>query len=185
MASVVGICNRALEKLGGGYIAALSEASKEARALNRAYDYVRDAVLRAHPWNFAIRRASLAPLADAPAWGFAVQYQLPADCLKVIDVDTATRYEIEGRKVLSDQAGSIDIRYVARVTDPNEFDALFAEALAAALAMELAEDLTQSNTKRQLAAQDYANALREARRADGQEGAPLPLADGAWLDSRR
>ena len=70
MASVVGICNRALEKLGGGYIAALTEASKEARALNRAYDYVRDAVLRAHPWNFAIKRASLARFFIQGAFGW-------------------------------------------------------------------------------------------------------------------
>lgn len=184
MASVVGIANRALEKLGGGYIAALTDNSKEARAINRAYDFVRDAVLRAHPWNFAMKRASLAPLASTPAWGYDFEYQLPSDALKIIDADTTCRYEIEGRKILTDQDTSLDIRYIARITDPNTFDPLFSEALAAALAMELCEDLTQSNTKRQLAAQDYQNALREARRADGTENTPIPYEADTWLDSR-
>ena len=56
MASEVDICNRALSKLGAARITSLTEDSVNARACNAMYESVRDAELRAHPWNFAMKR---------------------------------------------------------------------------------------------------------------------------------
>lgn len=186
-ASNVGIANRALQKLGGGYIANFLDNSKEARAVNRAYDFIRQAVLRSHPWNFALRRAALTASAAAPAFGYDLQYQLPTDCLRVLEVQGGEYqpYQVEGRLILTDQAAPLKIRYVADITDPNQFDALFIEAFASRLAVELCEDLTQSNAKRQLAQGEYQAALREARRIDGQENPPDDLPETDWLLSRR
>ena len=60
MASEVDIANRALQKLGAESIVSLTQDSENARACNLCYEPIRDAELRAHPWNFAIKRASLA-----------------------------------------------------------------------------------------------------------------------------
>ena len=51
MASKVEIANRALQKLGAKRIASLSEDSRNARAINAAYDTLREAELRAHTWS--------------------------------------------------------------------------------------------------------------------------------------
>lgn len=60
MASDVEICNRALQLLGAGRITSLAEDSPAAKEMARAYDPVRLRELRAHPWNFSIKREQLA-----------------------------------------------------------------------------------------------------------------------------
>ena len=150
MASEVQICNRALQKLGSDSITSLADATEPARECNRAYFDVRDAELRDHNWNFAITRVQLAALATGPVWGFDKQFQLPADCLRVIEVNGLNdpgAWTVEGRMLLANAAAPLDVRYVKRETDAGLFDPLFAEALASRLAAELAEPLTQSNTK--------------------------------------
>lgn len=67
---------------------------------------------------------------------------------------------------------------------PTDFDALFVEALACRLAVELAEEITQSNTKKADAAQQYRAALAEARRANAIERAYQIPATDDWLLAR-
>jgi hypothetical protein len=146
MVSVVGIVNSALIKIGADTITSLTDDSAEARAANAQYEKLRDEVLRAHPWNFAIARQSLARLAEAPPFGFTWQYQLPSDGLRVLFMnDGRAAFEIEGRRLLTDE-GEAHVLYVRRVTDPNEFDAMFREALAYRIAADLAYPLANSTT---------------------------------------
>ena len=49
MASVVDICNSALNQIGASNIISLTEDSKAARLCNQRYTFVRDSVFRAHP----------------------------------------------------------------------------------------------------------------------------------------
>lgn len=166
--SDVAIANRALGKLGGTTIVSLTQDSPAARAVNAIYTGVRRAEIRKHPWNFAKTRASLAAKADAPEFGFAYAFALPADCLRVLnkaDVD----WKIEGQDILSDDGGPLEIIYLRDVTDPNVFDEAFIEAFACKLAMELAEKLTSSSEKKNSAGNDYKFALSEARRTNAIE----------------
>ena len=64
--SYVSIANLALISLGADTIMSLDEDSKPARLINNIYEFIRDEVLRSHPWNFAIRWASLAQLSETP-----------------------------------------------------------------------------------------------------------------------
>src|SRR6056300_995370 len=149
MPSVVDICNEAMDLLGAGTITALSENSKEARICNRRFSTVRDAVLRAHPWNVAITRKSIAQDADTPAFGFSYQYTLPNNpyCLRVLSFfddqvdseiaayDTRLMYKIEGRKILSNES-TCKITYIGRVTDTEQYDSLLSSTVAHRLAAE-------------------------------------------------
>lgn len=185
MVSVVGIVNSGLIKLGADTITALTDDSAEARAANAQYEKLRDEVLRAHPWNFAVARARLARLAEAPPFGFAWQYQLPSDCLRVLLLnDGIPAYEVEGRRILTDEE-SAELVYLRQVTDPNEYDALFREALAYRVAADLAYPLANSTTLAGAMMQLYREALALARAVDGQEsGARHTLDASAWLDAR-
>ncbi len=60
--SQVSICNAALRQLGVAKITALSDSVEQARILTDIYDAILDEVLAAHPWNFAIKRATLTAL---------------------------------------------------------------------------------------------------------------------------
>ena len=189
MASVIDICNRALQKLGAERITSLDQNTENARACNVAYEYVRDAELRSHPWNFAIKRAQLAADTDAPAFGYDHQYTLPSDFLRLMPPDSRYNYntldwQIEGKKILTDDDAPLEIRYIAKVTDPNLFDALFVEVLANRMAVELCEQLTQSNTKAQIVRDDYVRAMREARRLNAFENISAEQQTDTWITSR-
>lgn len=192
-ASVVAICNQALALLGADRITDLGDDSQPARLCSVFYEPARDAVLRAYPWNFAIRRAALAALTSTPAWGHDLEYQLPEGptpehCLRVLDVYLADErnepWRVEGRKILTSLTAPLYISYVARITDPAQYDPLFVKALAARLAVELAYPITASSSMLDLVSRLYTQALNEARVTDAQESSPETVSATDWLDVR-
>ena len=189
MASVIDICNRALQKLGAERITSLTQNSVSARACNLAYEHVRDAELRSHTWNFSIKRAGLAADADVPAYGFDHKYTLPSDCLRLLPNDYqegaySSDWKVEGRKILTNDDAPLNIRYISRITDTTQYDALFIEALACKMAMEMCEELTQSNSKRELAYKEYINTMRDARRMNAFENNPAEQQTDGWVTAR-
>lgn len=173
MASIVDICNGALNQLGASTILTLTEDSKNARLCNARYTQVRDSVFRSHPWNCLQKRLQLAADTDAPAWGFTKQYTLPADCLRVLTIlDYDADYKIEGRKILTDNS-TMKILYISRVEDPNEYDELLRETLSAALAADIAYAITSSNPTATNMFNLFQSKLKEARFVDSTEGQNL------------
>lgn len=196
--SNVAIVNMALTKLGAERIASLDDDTKNAREAKAIYDLQRDAELRRHRWNFAIKRASLPALATPPAHGYTYAFQLPPDCLRVDAVGEfypahdlsdyrgadSRPYKIEGRAILSNDAGPLAIRYGARIDDPVQFDAAFIEAFACKLAFELALPITDSSSKKREAGAEYETAVRDARRLDAIEDPPEDQPDTSWITAR-
>ena len=192
MASVVDICNGALNQLGATTILSLTEDSKNARLCNSRFTQVRDSVFRSHPWNCLQKRQELAADTDAPAWGFSYAYTLPADCLRlrrILDYDS--NYKVEGRKILSNTE-TMKILYVSRVTDPNEYDELLRETLSSSLAADIAFAVTSNNTTATNMYNLFQDKLKDARFVDSTEGQnidqDLGMADvidaGTFINSR-
>lgn len=172
MASTVEICNRALQKLGAERITSITEDSVNARACNNAYEAVKVAELEDHYWVFSIKRAQLAADVAAPAFGRGYSYTLPADYLKLAPldpewVDPDSDWQVEGKKLLTNDAAPLNIRYVYDVTDPNEMTPLFRESFATRLALELCEEITQSNSKKEALDRDYEKIVRRAKKSNG------------------
>ena len=173
MASVVDICNGALNQLGASTILTLTEDSKNARLCNARYTQVRDSVFRSHPFNCLQKRQQLAADTDTPAWGFTKQYTLPSDCLRILTIlDYDSDYKIEGRKILTDNS-TMKILYISRVEDPNEYDELLRETLSAALAADIAYAVTSSNPTATNMYRLFQDKLKEARFVDSTEGQNL------------
>jgi len=170
MASIVQICNSALNQLGASSITALTDDSKNARLCNERYTTVRDAVFRAHPWNCLVKRVQLAQDTATPAWGFTYQYTLPADCLRILGIkDYNSDYKVEGRKLLIDES-SVYLIYLAQITDVNELDVLLRETISAHLAQDIAYAITANLQVSKLMAEKYQAKLSEARHTDAGEG---------------
>lgn len=185
MSSVVNICNRALSRVGDKRIIALTDDSNPARACNDAWERVRDEVFREHAWNSICTRASLAALSSTPAFGYDDEYQLPVDCLRVLEVyDTKLPWVVEGRKILCDAGTPLPIRYMRKATDSNEYDPLLTSVLAQRLAVEICEELTQSNSKKEFEVLRYETLLTQAKAADAQEQSPVEFEEDDWLDAR-
>ena len=174
MASVVDICNSALNMLGASIIIALTENSKNGRLCNQRYEPVRDAVFRSHPWNCLQKRVELALDTVSPVFEFSNAYTLPADCLRVLKSENSNlsnneKFRIEGKKLLTDE-DTMKILYVAKITDTTEYDTLLIETLSARLAAEMCYPITQSSTLMDRMFSIYENKLKEARFTDATEG---------------
>ncbi len=189
--SEVAVYNMALDMLEEGPVTAPSEESRAARLLSRNYPQTRDEVLRAHPWNFALKRTRLPALAEAPAFGWQRAFHLPSDCLRVLPVALGGGFnarpiphEIEGSHILTDEPAPLAIRYIRRVSDPGRFDALFARALAARLAVYVGHVITGKQGYIERVGRIYSETLMEARRIDSLEGsAATPLGED-WIEAR-
>ncbi len=170
MASVVDICNGALNQLGASTILSLTEDSKNARLCNARYTQVRDSLFRSHPWNCLIKRVELAKDIETPSWGFSYQFTLPADCLRVLTIlNYDYDYKIEGRKIVANH-GTVKIQYVSRIDDPNQYDELLRETISSALAADIAYAVTSSNPVASNMYTLFQSKLKEARFVDATEG---------------
>jgi hypothetical protein len=187
--SVIQICNNALLDLGEDAIMSLGDEGKAAGLCNHRWPAVRDAVLRAHPWNCAMAQAELAAATTAPLWKWEFKYVLPVDFLRIIQIvgtdgNQVRDWEIQGGIVLCNENAPIYISYVRRETDPRKYDALLDEALAARLAATLAYPLTGSTSLAQACWNVYQDKLGEARGVDAREGVPESVTPTNWLGAK-
>lgn len=183
MPTNVSICSNALLKIGDNPISSFDEATTAARLCSNLWTTVRDGVLRAHPWNCAVKRSTLAPKADPPAYGFSYAFTVPADFLRLLEADTLGDHKVEGRDILADE-NPLYIRYIFRNEDMNSYDTLLIDALTNRMAAELAYPITKSTTQQQACWALYSETLKLARAIDGQEDTPDALGDFPLLSVR-
>jgi hypothetical protein len=190
MATEVSICSNALRRLGDDPITTLTDDTERARLCNAFYASSRDAVLRSHSWNFAITRTSLARLTATPAYGFAYQYAIPSDCMRVLSMehpDYIFKIENEpthGRVLLTDES-TAKIMYISQITNTILFDSMFVDTLTSKLAADLAYPVTNSPKVQADMSKLYLNKLSEARSIDGQEGFIDDLVSDTFTDFRK
>lgn len=187
MASDTETANLALQKLGAARITSLTEDSRNARSINSCYASVRDQELRSHPWNFPRRRTTIAADATAPAYGYNYAFTLPADCLRILKPnDTYLDWQIEGKKILTNQpegnttAPILNLTYVARITDMNEWDTLAVDALATRLAIQCCIEIKDNGGDLRDLREQYRDVVRLARRTNAMEQIPADAPVDAW-----
>lgn len=195
----VQLANRALIKLGVQTIANPLENTEPARVMRVVYDDLCRSELRINPWLFAIGRVDLPALLTPPTFGYANQFELPSDFIRVVQIGdfydfAAVRegtnapfapYSIEGSAILTNYGAPLRLRYIRDVTEaPDIWDVSFREAFACRLAMEVCETLKKSTSAYAKAKEDYRDAIREARRLNAIESPPQFLPDNSWVLAR-
>jgi hypothetical protein len=184
--SIVSICNLALQNLGAIPITSFEDVTKNSTLSEAFYYSAVDETLRMHPWNCAIHRKEVAADATPPVFGYANRFQLPSSpyCLRVLQMEYVDyEFVIEGRWLLTDE-GVCKIQYIKRIVNPDEFDSLVAETIAARLAVKLAYPITQSLSLEAKMYQNWKLVLSEARCADAQEGTPQEVDTSTLLNAR-
>lgn len=183
------ICNSALAKVGQAPISSIDQNTRAAQILKSIFSLIQDEVMSSHPWNFAITRATLSPTSTEPVYEFDYEYDLPNDCLRMLELETdVTRigddWVVEGRKLYSNDE-EINVRYIQRNSDYNSWSPQFAEVMAWRLAQETAYALTQSSEREKACAEAYQRTLSLARSTDAAEGVLRGLIADDWTTARR
>jgi len=120
-----------------------------------------------------------------PAFEYDRQFLLPSDYLRGEKTDNEfDEFKIE-KGIVVTSSGSINLIYIADITDTDEMTETFKEALAYLIGSELAIPLTQ-NVSMEARMKDQAKIeLKDVRSADAQEGTPESLGANAWVDARQ
>tara|TARA_R110000751_G_scaffold44412_2_gene101639 strand:- start:1326 stop:1904 length:579 start_codon:yes stop_codon:yes gene_type:complete len=191
MASVVNMCNSALNLLGASTISALTDDTKNARLCNQRYEPVRNRVFRSHAWNCLHKRVQLAQNTTAPVIEYDHAYALPSDCLRVLKIHNGStdsiadnlNYKLEGRNIITNE-NIVYAVYIALDTDPNNYDTYLREGISHQLAADLCYAITNNAT---LANQYMVRAderLKEARFIDATENSLEVLTSNEFTDAR-
>lgn len=187
--SEVSICNQALSWLREAPIISLDDPSAKAGVCKLNYYPVRDAVLEAHNWTFAIGRYNLAPLSEAPEFRYSKAYTIPVEVLRVISVneqdmnDPTRDWQVEGDSIVSNES-SCKVKAVVRVEDPDKFSALFTQAFAARLAADMAISITGSRALQEQNYRLYLQKMREAVSVDNLQGKSQRIRS-RWMSQAR
>ncbi|HEX2749395.1 MAG TPA: hypothetical protein VHM91_15405 [Verrucomicrobiales bacterium] len=147
MASQTEIANLALGHFGQSRITSFGQDHPGAEAVRDCWDFARDAVLRAHHWNFATAEAVLTEIASAPLVGWARQFALPADFRRLVSCNGVpagtrdTEFSIRGNVLVTNDAEA-KVEYVRNVTACEEWDPDFVLAFSFQLAELIAPRLS-------------------------------------------
>ncbi len=187
-AAAVDIVNDALVIVGASTITSLSDTSKEAVVMNSIYTKVRDQLLSSHPWNFAMDRlADVAADSNLPAgnWGWGYAFTLPANVLRVWEIDDEEESWVVESGILLANYAPISYRFIKKQTDTTKYSPYFERAFAYALALRSGFSLTQSATLIESLQKMAASSLAEARSYDAQENSLQQVEASDFLDIRR
>ncbi|MCG5240115.1 hypothetical protein [Azospirillum doebereinerae] len=185
--TAIGLCGRALIKVGATAIASFDDGSAEAEVASALYGPARDGLLSANAWSFATVQASLPRLAVEPVADYANAFQLPADFLRALGAGGDGRgrgvgYRILGRTLHCD-SDRVTLTYIGRPAE-EDFPAFFDQALIARLAAEFCIPLTESSSRAELLASLAEAEFRRARQIDAQQDNQPGFEDFTLIDAR-
>lgn len=196
--SKIEICNHALLKIGADTIASLDINQNDTEAVvqsaklcNVLFDQSLEEVLRTYKWNSALRRAKLSRLTETPAFKFKYKYQLPNDCVRVMNVydqkdayDDRTQWVVEGRTILCD-FDEVYLCYVSRPQDVSQLDAFLTRAVIQNLAIKLSVPMQLDQVMQNNLIQEYEQVvLPAARSVDTLENKYWEMEESDFILSR-
>lgn len=183
----VGLCSRALIRLGAAPITSFADGTAESEIAGALYGPARDALLSAYSWSFAYGQMNLTPLADPPIADFQKAFQIPIDFLRAMSAGQGGRgrglhYRI-ARGALHTNADDVTLSYIFR-PEEEEFPPYFDMALIARLAAEFCIPVTE-NTSRAEALYKIADIeYARARQIDAQQDSPNRIENFSLTDVR-
>lgn len=191
------ICNHALLMNGNSAITSLSENSTEATYCRQFYASARQEVLRAFPWNFAVKTALLSEALDdagdaitSSQWEYV--YQIPADCLYVmsvqpedsfVDGSQKIEHEVIGNYLMTNE-GDAWVKYVYDCKDASLFDPMFASALSHRMAAYISMPIHRDANYTQMLFNLYLKIVTQAQVASSNENQHVPVVGRTFINAR-
>ncbi len=194
----VEICNHALLKIGADTIASLDinqndqeAVVQSAKLCNIFFNQALEEVLRTYKWNSALKRAKLTRLTETPAFKFEYKFQLPNDCVRVVNVydkkeayDDRTQWVVEGRTILCDYE-DVYLCYVHKPADVSTLDAFVIKCIIQNLAIKLSVPMQLDQVMQNNLISEYNNViLPEARSVDTLENKYWEMEESDFILSR-
>ena len=185
--SDIALASRALIRIGAAPVASFDDGTAESEIAGALFGPVRDALLSAYGWSFALGQAALTPLEAPPVADYSRAFALPSDFLRALSAGTGGRgrgvsYRI-ARGALHSQADDVMLTYIFRPAEeefPPYFDAALIARLAAELTIPVTENTSRAEAMFRLAEREY----ERARQIDAQQDTPGRIEDFSLINAR-
>jgi len=187
MATELELVNAALLRVGSETITAGEFATpleERAVAVDAFWPIARRSVLREHPWNAVTKRDTLTVDGTAPEWDYTTRFAVPANTLRILNVNVTGPWRVEAGYILCDEADDLEIVFIEDDNDPSAFDSMLTEALILKLAIMLCERITDSSTKRERLLDEYQQVMRDVKHIEGQEKSENEFEEDLWITAR-
>lgn len=176
--SKIGLCSRALLKIGANTISSFEDGTAEAAVAHNLFPGVCDSLLSSYPWSFATAQVRLPRLTGEPLADFSYAYQLPVDFLRALSVGTGGRgrgitYRIQEKRLHCDLQ-EVVLTHIFR-PEPTEFPPYFTQCLIIHLAAEFCLPLTESSSRAEALLRIGEKELMKARNIDAQQQTPQQI----------
>jgi len=194
MANPTTIANKALSYLGADPITSLDDNNTTAELIKVNYDSIRDAVLEERNWSWATKRHT-STTSDEPEFGMGFRHPVPEAYLKVTrlyrEVNSydpnkwrpSVGWRREGQFIIARES-TIYMWGIERITNTNQFPAMFVECFATRIAAELAIAITENQSQQGLMWQLYGAKLDAAAASDGAQGGSDVIQSNTLIDAR-
>jgi hypothetical protein len=153
-----------------------TDTGETPRTLNFLYDFTRKKVLRAHKWGSAKEDVQISADATAPIFKWARAFTLPVDFVRMVsiqevDVDAINppRYEIKGRKILTNEAAPLNVTYIKDLEAVGDMDDMLIDSIALRLAADAVMKTTDSIPMADFLEGKYVAMVEEAKFTDSME----------------
>ncbi len=185
--SDIGLCARALVRLGAAPITSFNDGKAESEIAGILYGSIRDALLSAYPWSFATGQIALTPLVDAPIADYQYAYALPNDFLRAVSAGNSGKgrgrhYRI-ARGELHCNDSAVTLSYIFR-PEEEEFPAWFDSTLIARLSAEFCIPVTENTSRAETLYRFAEQEFSRARLIDSQQDSPSRLEHFNLIDVR-
>ena len=185
--SDIGLCSRALVRLGANTITSFEDGTAESEIAGNLYGPTRDALLSAYPWTFATGQIALTQITPDPVADYQYAYQLPNDFLRAISAGDGGRgrgvnYRISRDTLQTDQE-QVTLTYIFQ-PEEEEFPPFFDMAMIARLTAEFCIPVTESTSRAETLYRLAEKEFAQARQIDAQQDSPNRLENFTLIDVR-
>lgn len=184
----VGICSKALSKLGVEGITSFEDGTAEAEIAVSLYELVKDSLISSYTWSFATMQKRLPRLVDEPVADYTYSYLLPNDYLRIISAGAGLKgkgleYKVSSNK-LHTNSSEVIITYICNVSE-EDFPPFFCDALTTKLAAEFCLSLTDDSNKSNYLLKKAEDEIKAARLIDAQQSTPKKFEDFTLVEVRK
>ena len=185
--SDIALASRALIRIGAAPVVSFDDGTAESEIAGALFGPVRDALLSAYSWSFALGQVTLTQLETPPVADYSNAFALPNDFLRALSAGTGGRgrgvsYRI-ARGALHSHADDVLLTYIFRPAEeefPPYFDAALIARLAAELTIPVTENTSRAEAMFRLAEGEY----ERARQIDAQQDTPGRIEDFSLINAR-
>jgi len=124
-------------------------------------------------------------VAATPVYEYSYMFPVPSDFVALREVyPTYLDYKLEGNFILCGESSTLQIKYTRYISDPDEYDPMFSEALSALLARESAIVITDSLRKQNKMDELFEDKVSDAMFHGSIEDPPEQIEADDWLTQR-